>query len=1231
MDKNLQLKLLNLRNNLIKINEQALKNSKVCSDEQINEIVEKLPSELNDFVSIPGLGEVFANTYGQIFLDEINKHLQINFVKTTKELKDVLLKLENRLVNISQKNRLLFSRKIIKKATFDLFIDNPTKNNELLTFLSSLDKKITIVDNTDGDSQQRYDELNYLIRESVLENDETGQSSLYIGYPFATGNISKDDFLIRAPLVLFPIKIKKTNKKIDLEHDQDSDIVFNTALIIAFNKLNKISSIIPEKEIESINWSNFSDFIKEFYSKSGIELKGGVEGLAKFKELGDKDKFDISKVYLETANNAVLGMFSFYSTSLQKDFKKLIDLNYLPPSIANLLQDYQELDNYVPVENKTENSSIKLDEDSIIYINDLNYYQEQALVKNKVLDNLVIHGPPGTGKSQTITSLIANNNNQGNSVLMVSQKKAALDVIYNRLNEINEFAIVLTDVKNKESFYNQIKNYYSNLEKHINVNFNEKILAEEIDANLIKLEKIVEKLYQIGPNGVSLIEVYNSNFDNAFINGLEKEYKIVKDNFDFSILKEGFNTVKKIYNSLNNETQLSDYKEVYKLIIKYPWLARINQKLAFLDFRDSKAAIDDLRKQLIEFNKLNFLNKILKRKELDKNTKLFVNKFFPLESAQSLSLDQLENSLNNLDKIYEKLKEFLNLESTTKKYLNVVLKVSASYSGGYTTLNKYIFDFLCLQLINDFEANNAEVIKGIKNFSTTVTSISKLIETKKSTSKKIVLNKLIKTVNENVNLGKRSKEIQKAIDSKRKMSVIRFVSKFKVELFHGIKIWLLTPEVASEILPFKNNLFELVIFDEASQMFVEKSLTSIFRSKKVIVSGDEKQLRPSNLGFGRAEALQNEDLDNEAMINDVESLLDLAKYKYDSTYLRYHYRSIYEELVAFSNHAFYDQKLIVSPNSVKPVSPPISVIKIEDGLWKNRSNLVEAKKVLQTIKAIIGDFPKESLGVITFNSNQRDLILDLIDNEINNNQEFAKRIKERKQFKNSNEDDGFFVKNIENVQGDERDIIIFSVGYAKDEKGKVSNNFGWLSQQGGENRLNVAITRARKKIIVVTSINANELKTDKLKNDGAYFFKKYLEYAFAVSENDSNQVQLVLNELSKKVTKQNQEELNPLVLDVDRVLRQFDYKTEVNIGIGGYKIDIAVLDKENNYILAIECDGKINEQNLEARDRDYHRIKYLESRGWDVYRIWSSNWWHDKQEEIEKINKIISKKMRKEE
>jgi hypothetical protein len=218
-----------------------------------------------------------------------------------------------------------------------------------LTFLSSLDKKITIVDNTDGDSQQRYDELNYLIRESVLENDETGQSSLYIGYPFATGNISKDDFLIRAPLVLFPIKIKKTNKKIDLEHDQDSDIVFNTALIIAFNKLNKISNIIPEKEIESINWSNFSDFIKEFYSKSGIELKGGVEGLAKFKELGDKDKFDISKVYLETANNAVLGMFSFYSTSLQKDFKKLIDLNYLPPSIANLLQDYQELYNYVPV------------------------------------------------------------------------------------------------------------------------------------------------------------------------------------------------------------------------------------------------------------------------------------------------------------------------------------------------------------------------------------------------------------------------------------------------------------------------------------------------------------------------------------------------------------------------------------------------------------------------------------------------------------------------------------------------------------------------------------------------------------------------------------------------------------------------------------------------------------------------------------------------------------------
>jgi superfamily I DNA and/or RNA helicase/very-short-patch-repair endonuclease len=1230
MDKNLQSKLLNLRNSLLIINEKASKNSKVCSDEQINEIVEKLPSELNDFLSISGLGEVFVSNYGQLFLDEINKHLQVNFVKSTKSLKDILLKLENRLVNISQKNRLLFSRKIIKKATFDLFIDNPKKNEELISFLSSLEKKITIVDTNDNNSQQRYDDLNYLIRESTLENDETGQSNLYIGYPFATGNISKDEFLIRAPLILFPVKIKKSNKKIELEHDQDSDVVFNTALIIAFNKLNKLSNPIPEKEIESIDWTNFLNFINDFYLKSGIELKGSVSGLTRFKELGDKDKIEYSNNYLEISNNAVLGMFSFYSTSLQKDFKKLVDLDSLPTSIANLLQDYKDIDNFEPKENIVENSAIKLDEDSIIYINDLNYYQEQALVKNKLLDNLVIHGPPGTGKSQTITSLIANNNNQGNSVLMVSQKKAALDVIYNRLNEINEFAIVLTDVKNKESFYSQIKNYYSNLEKHINVNFNEKILAEEIDTNLVKLEKIVEKLYQIGPNNVSLIEVYNSNFDNAFINGLENEYKTVKDKFDSSILKEDFNVIKKIYKSLNNEKLLAEYKEVYKLIINYPWVTRINQKLAFLDFRDSKATIDSLKEEINQFNNLGFLNKVLKRKELDRKTKIVIKKFFPLDTPQSISIEQLENSLTNIANTYEKLKEFLSIDEITKKYLNIVLKVAARYSGGYTTLNKYIFDFVCLQLINDFEANNSEVLKGIRNFTATVSSVSKLIETKKTTSKKIVLNKLIKSVNENVNLGKRSKEIQKAIESKRKMSVIRFVSKFKVELFHGIKIWLLTPEVASEILPFKNNLFELVIFDEASQMFVEKSLTSIFRSKKVIVSGDEKQLRPSSLGFGRTETIENEELDNETIINDVESLLDLARYKYDSTYLRYHYRSIYEELVAFSNHAFYDQKLIVSPNSVKPASPPISVIKIEDGLWKNRSNLAEAKKVLQTIKSVISDFPNESLGVITFNSNQRDLILDLIDNEINKNQDFASKIKERKKFKNSNEDDGFFVKNIENVQGDERDIIIFSVGYAKDEKGKISNNFGWLSQQGGENRLNVAITRARKKIIVVTSITANELKTANLKNDGAFYFKKYLEYAFAVSENDSKLVQLILNELSKTKNMQSQEELNPLILDVDRVLRQFDYKTEVNIGIGGYKIDIAVLDKENNYILAIECDGKVNEQNLEARDRDYHRLKYLESRGWDVYRVWSSNWWHDKEDELDKINKILSKKIRKE-
>ena len=239
----------------------------------------------------------------------------------------------------------------------------------------------------------------------------------------------------------------------------------------------------------------------------------------------------------------------------------------------------------------------------------------------------------------------------------------------------------------------------------------------------------------------------------------------------------------------------------------------------------------------------------------------------------------------------------------------------------------------------------------------------------------------------------------------------------------------------------------------------------------------------------------------------------------------------------------------------------------------------------------------------------------------------TRMLSEENRFSNG-ENISFFVKNIESVQGDERDIIIFCIGYAKNEKGRVAINFGWLNQDGGENRLNVAISRAKQKIYVVTSIEPEELIVDYTKNDGPKLFKQYLEYVKALSDGENELVKSQLLALLDR----NESDQQQLTFDsvfeeevCDRLI-ELGYNVETQYGVGGYRIDIVIKSKDGkDNILGIECDGRLYHSSKYARERDYHRQKYLESRGWKIYRIWSTNWWKNPDMEIKKIVKYIEK------
>lgn len=326
------------------------------------------------------------------------------------------------------------------------------------------------------------------------------------------------------------------------------------------------------------------------------------------------------------------------------------------------------------------------------------------------------------------------------------------------------------------------------------------------------------------------------------------------------------------------------------------------------------------------------------------------------------------------------------------------------------------------------------------------------------------------------------RDLHHQVTKKKKVWPLRkVIAEFSEELFRIVPCWLASPESVSAIFPMQE-MFDLVIFDEASQCFAERGIPAMYRGKQILVAGDNKQLRPSELYQVRWE----EETDTPEL--ELDSLLELSERYLPTTMLQGHYRSQALELIDFSNKHFYNGQLKLLPDReiVNQTETAITYCKV-DGIWENNINRIEAEQVVTTVIDLLCKNSVADIGIVTFNAPQQMLIWDLLD--------------EAAVTKGIAIPDSLFVKNIENVQGDEKDIIIFSIGYAPDEKGKMMMQFGSLNVAGGDNRLNVAVTRARKKIILITSIFPEQLRVEETKNEGPKLLKSYLQYAKDTSEN----------------------------------------------------------------------------------------------------------------------------------
>ncbi|MBR2479709.1 MAG: hypothetical protein IKB56_00185, partial [Clostridia bacterium] len=497
----------------------------------------------------------------------------------------------------------------------------------------------------------------------------------------------------------------------------------------------------------------------------------------------------------------------------------------------------------------------------------------------------------------------------------------------------------------------------------------------------------------------------------------------------------------------------------------------------------------------------------------------------------------MNNAIKSLSDNVKEILEFayFNSEQSLESMQSVLDKIiPIRIYHEIISMDKYIEPFLSKTVTFDDLRNRVLLLKADQ----------------REISKALANNKFSLEYSEHFKNEPRAKDYLYEIQKQRGMRPIRIMFEYFDELLLRLfPCWLLSPEVVSTIFPLKRDLFDLVVFDEASQIFIENALPGIYRGTKIVIAGDNKQLRPT-AGFVKkyfGDYSNTYDLSTQAAL-EVESLLDLATSRYYPVHLQYHYRSQYAELIDFSNAAFYENKLQIAPNTTKDSKePPITRIKVK-GTWQNRRNHEEAVAVVKLVKNIFNHRKfNESIGIVTFNVDQKEYIEDLLDSEADKSQTFRKQLFNEKNRIIDGENASLFVKNLENVQGDERDIIIFSVGYAKNDYDKVVAQFGPLSNEGGENRLNVAITRAKKKIYVVTSIEPEELdRAETTKNNSPKLLKKYLQYVRAVSENKPQEIKDILSTMHKSST--NIDPIGAYEIQIKEALENLGYEVDINLG-----------------------------------------------------------------------------------
>lgn len=795
------------------------------------------------------------------------------------------------------------------------------------------------------------------------------------------------------------------------------------------------------------------------------------------------------------------------------------------------------------------------------------------------------------------------------STFSINQIEKILKDIAHLVEEFESFKTI--DVEMVESI-DDIKSLSKELKGFKDIGFFGKLFNGDYKKLRRTFNQYFNKTYKNDPQVMiemldeakNFLDDYLQNLKNLTRNGLDKIFKQLEIE---SLKIEKLNNLPKIYENLKNVLILKESYDWRKAVLengfkeeliepfRSPKNIEYSESLRRL-ITNTKPLMEKLNSLKIEITHYGYIKDeifFLEEKEFDKKEEKLVAKLnHKSELEMWIDVSRLINTLekHHFSPIIEYARK-MNIEDDIKNL--------AQYSY-YREWAYYILR--ANELLSKFNSKIYETY--LKKFRDIDSKIGSLYAKEHALS--LSQNKVPKGQGGRVSEKTEMQLIRNEINKQKRHIPIRQTIKRAPNAIRALKpCFMMSPLSVSQFIDPSQEPFDLMIMDEASQIFPEDSLGAIARAKQVVIVGDPNQLPPTSFFSGSSKIDEDEE---ETIATTAESILDLSLRVYPNVKrLKWHYRSQHESLISFSNHHFYDSELMIFPSPSKDASQVgISRKFISNGFFKNQQNTNEAVSLANNIVEFLQTNTKESLGVVTMSKKQAELVDRLLEEKTKEDLNIRRLVdKAQKEGK-------LFIKNLENVQGDEADVLYIGTTYGPDpETKKVYQRFGPINGDHGWRRINVLITRAKKRIVVFTSMVSNDIGHSE-GNRGRMALKNYLQYI------ESGHVENVQGTTTAK------EPDSPFEESVIRYIQSLGYVAQPQVGVAGFYIDIGIMvEGSYNYILGIECDGAAYHSSKSARDRDRIRQEILESMGWDIYRIWSTDWFKHRKNEEERLKKKL--------